>query len=64
MRCPQCGYIHGFEMDDDGNQVQEGASGAFYTLPVRAERGDGWNGRGKVIVYVCPSCMAAFGGMF
>lgn len=43
MKCPHCGYIHGW----DGEKMEdiEGSAGNFYSLPVEMRRQNRWDDR-------------------
>lgn len=62
MKCPYCGYEHGYSMDSF--ETVKGKEGDFYTISnsIHMERTQAYNSWEveKSSVYACPSCKKLF----
>ena len=73
MKCPNCGYIHGWQPETLSSV--DGENGSFYTfrtsqfevnrtsqteVNLLAERNGRYEEGGRRDVYGCPSCMVVF----
>ncbi len=65
MKCPNCGYIHGWQPETLSSV--DGEKGSFYTfrtspteVNLLAERNGRYEEGGRRDVYGCPSCMMVF----
>lgn len=57
MKCPYCGYHHGW--DADMIKFNEGEKGRFYKFPIPMTRDGYWEAEQRE-VYGCPSCNKLF----
>ncbi len=61
MKCPHCGYAHGYHWEGDEYVEVYGDDGNFYTLPVKMERCESdYHNASRVNLLACPSCTKTF----
>jgi len=59
MRCPECGYSDGFNIDE--METEEGERGKFYSLPISLERKRSYEVYPQQkVLYGCPMCRRTF----
>ena len=59
MKCPHCGYHHGWCGETMASI--EGERGTFYHLPVELERQAKYTcAKERINLYACPSCSKTF----
>jgi hypothetical protein len=57
MKCPHCGYEHGFNCDE--NKDIAGKDGDFFKLTIEMKQQRDWYPTTKNL-YACPKCKIAF----
>jgi hypothetical protein len=61
MKCPNCGYITGYEWNEDGGYEDvKGEAGEFYRLPIKLEREEPYSQPESAQVRGCPVCKVLF----